>query len=148
MQLFQYRGKLGVIDIRIGKEIQFAARQVPKLGTVRESLISNNVHFNFLGFNFNNSFPALSSLEALLTVFIRKRFGQNKHVANVRFSHRDKLCVFFAEKVPQGNGQLPFLKLGLEETDKHVFMNETYAFLLTSSLKKAANWLAPAHNSQ
>ena len=146
IRLFSFHGKNGSIQIDIAKRIEFVPRTVPKLGTFRESFISNEVYFSFHGLALDNSFIALSSLESLITIFVRGRFGQHNRRAQIKFMHNEKMFGMIAEKISQGKGRLPLLKLGLDNSNCHIILNETYAFQLASSIRKAENWLTPAHS--
>ncbi|MFH1914412.1 MAG: hypothetical protein ABIK45_09085 [Pseudomonadota bacterium] len=145
MRLFNFYGKNGSIKIDIDRQIIFRNNTGNGLGSFRESIISNRVHLSYLGIDLYNSFPALSSLETLTTIYLRGRFGQHKSKAQITFEYEGKMLSMTAERISQGKGQIPLLKLGLNNSDRHIFLNEIYAIQMSSAIKKAENWLAPSH---
>lgn len=146
LQLVKFVGEKGEVEISLEKKVTFSKRFVQSLGGVRETVVDHRVRFNYLGYQFDNYFTALAALEAVLGKFLRGKFGQHEQRVHSAFYCDGRRYAVEAEKIKQGRGRLPLLRLGFYGVEKNIVVNDIYAQQIHTAARKAMNWLSPTQD--
>lgn len=139
LPLFSYHNEVGRVSLSIERSLSFEPTTVRKYGP-KTPLSSNIVRFTFLELECDNSFTALSSIESLLTIFIRSQFGQNRRRA---YAKVDGNINAIAEKISFQDGRMPLLRLELEGGVMWLKLDMPLVHQFNHALRKAMNWVSP-----
>jgi len=130
------------ITIEITKRLLSAQKNHSKRPvTFRANLSQNKVKLVIHGREFLDSYPILSSIESLVSLYLRKRFTAKVKRFEMNVEWEDYIYQLSVEKQSNGDGHIPSMKLELNR-EKLIF-GEQYAHIFQQALRKSMNWISP-----